>query len=61
MNAKRTEMNQQILAAWDRHDDDRISTAQLLSRVADDCRCSTERVIEAMVEVGRFVPAGGAG
>lgn len=60
MNTKRKELNTRIVASWDNHDDDRISTPQLLSRVADDCKCSIDRVIEAMVEEGRFEPVGGA-
>lgn len=52
---RRARTDAAVVAAWDLHNDDDISTEQLLARVISDTGCDVSRVIEAMVRVGRFV------
>ena len=42
------ELKQQILASYELHDTDDISTEILLQMVADDCDCDIDDVIEAL-------------
>ena len=38
----------EIMASWDAHDDDDISTERLLEMVADDCKCEVDDVVETL-------------
>lgn len=38
----------EIMASWDAHDDNDISTEMLIQMVADDCKCGIDDVIEAL-------------
>ena len=38
----------EIMASWDAHDDDDISTERLIQMVADDCKCGIDDVIETL-------------
>jgi alkylhydroperoxidase family enzyme len=55
---RRAAFNARIAASWDAHNDDEISTEQLLDRVSRECGCDVSRVIDGMVEQGLFQPAG---
>jgi hypothetical protein len=46
--ARRKAFDQRILAAYNLHDDDDISTERLLAMVCDDCGCDVSRVVEAL-------------
>lgn len=37
-----------ILASYELHDDDDISTERLLQMVADDCHCDVSDVVDAL-------------
>lgn len=54
---RRAAFNARIAASYELHDVDDISTEQLLARVSDDCGCDVGRVIDGMVELGKFQPA----
>ena len=47
---KMTRKEAQILASYDLHDDDDISTERLLQMVADDCRCDIIDVVDVLYE-----------
>ena len=52
-NKKKKQMSKKearILASYDMHDDDDISTEMLLQMVADDCRCDIMDVIDVLEE-----------
>ena len=53
-----TNKDEAIALSWDIHNDDEISTPRLLQMVADDNDCDIDDVIDAMVRLGRFEPAG---
>ena len=38
----------EIMASWDAHDSDDISTERLLQMVADDCKCEVDDVVETL-------------
>ena len=56
MNNKKSKQRQmskkeaRILASYDMHDDEDISTEMLLQMVADDCRCDIMDVIDVLEE-----------
>lgn len=56
MNNKKNKQRQmskkeaRILASYDMHDDEDISTEMLLQMVADDCRCDIMDVIDVLEE-----------
>jgi len=43
-------LKNRILASYEYHDDDDISTERLLQMVADDCHCDISDVIDALKE-----------
>ena len=45
---ERSEVDDEIMASWDAHDDDDISTEMLIQMVADDCKCEADDVIETL-------------
>lgn len=50
-NEKKKHMSKKeahILASYDLHDDDDISTERLLQMVADDCKCDIMDVIDVL-------------
>jgi hypothetical protein len=47
---KMTRKEARILASYDLHDDDDISTERLLQMVADDCRCDITDVVDVLYE-----------
>lgn len=46
----RAEAMNRIIASYEWHDDDDISTERLLAMVADDCDCDVSKVIEVIGE-----------
>lgn len=53
---RRAAFNARVVASWQMHDTDDISTERLLAMVCDDCGCESDRVVAALIEAGVLKP-----